>query len=114
MTRYVEVKVLKSGGDQLDSYASMAEINFYAAEAFKADDVDTTQLKLAVDTAKALNAEDYVQNAAWTALEDAIAEAEEMIESPRSQAVVNKHCSQAQPGSAQCPHQTKCRKTLPN
>ncbi len=87
--RYVEVKVLKSGGDQLDSYASMAEINFYAAEAFKADDVDTTQLKLAVDTAKALNAEDYVQNAAWTALEDAIAEAEEMIESPRSQAVVN-------------------------
>ncbi len=51
--------------------------------------MDTTQLKLAVDTAKALNAEDYVQNAAWTALEDAIAEAEEMIESPRSQAVVN-------------------------
>lgn len=87
--RYVKVIVHKAGGDQLDQYASMAEINFYCANDLSNPDVDTALLQLVADKAKALAEADFKADEAWNALSAELAHTDAVLEAPRTQKQVN-------------------------
>lgn len=80
--RYVTVKVIHAGGDDVDAYCSMAELKFYGTavpDPVAKDDLATAIEKVDAEVAAGdLKAGDYTE-ASWTALENALASARAIL-----------------------------------